>query len=90
MSRSQQPHKRFLMRLYWNHWRIQPKTSNEALNGMLRQAGRVAGQSLSGCARRRGLLSRLTATRQFALTASGKQPLPRFTARHGKARGRHY
>jgi hypothetical protein len=40
VSRSQQPHKRFLMRLYWNNWRIQPKTSNEALNGMLRQAGR--------------------------------------------------
>ena len=57
MSRSQQPHKRFLMRLYWNNWRIQPKTSNEALNGMLRQASRVAGQSLSGCARRWGLLS---------------------------------
>ena len=39
------------MRLYWNNWRIQPKTGNEALNGMLRQEGRVAGQSLSACAR---------------------------------------
>ena len=78
------------MRLYWNNWRIQPKTRNEALNGMLRQAGRVAGQSLSSCARRRVLLSRLTATRQFALTASGQRPLPRFTTRHGKARGRHF
>jgi hypothetical protein len=38
VSRSQQPHKRFLMRLYWSNSRIQPKTSNEALNGMLRKA----------------------------------------------------
>ncbi len=45
MSRSQQPHKRFLMRLYWNNWRIQPKTSNEALNGMLRQAGSPVSRS---------------------------------------------
>jgi hypothetical protein len=66
------------MRLYWNNWRIQPKTSNEALNGILRQAGRVACQWLSGCVRR-----------QCALTASGQQPLPHFTARHGDARGRH-
>jgi hypothetical protein len=26
------------MRLYWNNSRIQPKTGNEALNGMLRKA----------------------------------------------------
>src|SRR5712691_9301103 len=44
------------MRLYWNNWRIQPKTSNEALNCMMRQAGRVAVQSLSGCERRRGAI----------------------------------